>query len=530
VVRTAHGQLQGATPRDRRRRAARERERQGAEVRAAGAGLSTSPVIVGVGQVTHRDDDDLAPAEPLALLLAAARAAETDAGARVLDHVDGIDLMPIGAWPYDDLAGLVVERLGLDAARVHARVHPVGGETPVRALDAAASLIAHGETRVVLVAGAEGTRAVTRARGAGVELPWTPRGSRSTIPTMGPELQRAAAVGIERAIHCFPLYEHALRAHEGLTLDDAGAESNALWAGLSSVAAANPYAWTRDARDAATVGTVGPHNRMVSFPYPKTLTANPFVNQGAALLVTDTDTARELGIPAHRWVYPLGGAGADEPTDPRTRRAYHRVPALEETVRDAQEVTGTAASDYDVIELYSCFPAMPKLTRRALGRDATAPISVTGGLSFFGGPGSNYLTHSLAAMVEHVRREGGTGFVHGVGMFNTKHHALVLSDHPRADGAYPRPAHDVGAPRPPVEAPVSVVEDYEGAITLLTCTVTFDRDGVPDRGGVIGTGRRGERVAAAVRDRETLHELTSGTEPVGREGTVTLATVPEFRI
>ena len=91
---------------------------------------------------------------------------------------------------------------------------------------------------------------------------------------------------------------------------------------------------------------------------------------------------------------------------------------------------------------------MPKLTRRALGRADDAPISVTGGLSFFGGPGSNYLTHSLAAMVERIRADGGTGFVHGVGMFNTKHHALVLADHPRDDGRYPAPRHEVGARAP----------------------------------------------------------------------------------
>src|SRR5690242_14676104 len=82
------------------------------------------PVVVGVGQVTHRDDEDLAPAEPIELLLAAARAAEYDAGVRLLDRIDEIELMPIGAWPYDDLPGLVVERLGLEATRVRAREHP----------------------------------------------------------------------------------------------------------------------------------------------------------------------------------------------------------------------------------------------------------------------------------------------------------------------------------------------------------------------------------------------------------------------
>jgi hypothetical protein len=268
---------------------------------------------------------------------------------------------------------------------------------------------------------------------------------------------------------------------------------------------------------------------MVSFPYPKSLTANPFVNQGAALLMTDADTARALGIPEDRWVHPLGGAGADEPSDPRTRVAYHRVPAVDVTVRAVQELTGTTTDDYDVVELYSCFPAMPKLTRRALGRAATDPISVTGGLSFFGGPGSNYLTHSLAAMVERIRADGGTGFVHGVGMFNTKHHALVLRYRPRDDGVYPVPQYDVGVPRPPVTPPVPVVEDYVGAATVLTCTVMFDRDGAPERGAVIGTGAHGERVTAAVHDRDTLARLTDGTEPVGTDGTVSIGDLPEFR-
>ncbi len=492
--------------------------------------MSALPVIVGVGQVTHRDDDDLAGAEPLELLLAAARATEDDAGARLLEQVDSIELMPIGAWPYDDLGALVVERLGLDAGRVRARVHPVGGETPLRAVDVSAARLATGAARVVLVAGAEGTRAATRARRSGVELPWTPAGSKPTLPALGQELQRAAAVGISRAISGFPLYEHALRAHEGASFAAAQEESARLWAGLSEIAVTNPYAWSHHRRTPDELARVGRGNRMVSFPYSKLLSANPYVNQGAALLVTDVDTARAAGISEDRWVHPLGSAGADEPTDPRARLAYHRVPALEVTVRDVQEITGTRADDYDVVELYSCFPVMPKLTRRALSRSVDAPISVTGGLSYFGGPGSNYLTHAIAAMVERIRGDARTGFIHGVGMFNTKHHGLVLADHPRDDGAYPTPRYDVGVPRPPVTPPVEVVEDYTGGLEVLACTVLYDRDGAPERGAVVGRGVRGERVAARVDDPDTLHELTSGVEPVGREGTVTIDTVPVFAL
>ena len=46
---------------------------------------------------------------------------------------------------------------------------------------------------------------------------------------------------------------------------------------------------------------------------------------------------------------------------------------------------------------------------------------------------------------------------------------------------------------------------------------------------MICTGAHGERLAAAVHDRDTLERLTDGSEPVGTEGTVTLGDLPEFR-
>ena len=93
---------------------------------------------------------------------------------------------------------------------------------------------------MVLIAGAEGTRAVTRARRAGDELPWTPAAPAPPMPWPGPELERAFAVGLSRALNCFPLYEHALRAYEGRSLDDAQAESATMWAGLAGIAADQP--------------------------------------------------------------------------------------------------------------------------------------------------------------------------------------------------------------------------------------------------------------------------------------------------
>jgi acetyl-CoA C-acetyltransferase len=257
---------------------------------------------------------------------------------------------------------------------------------------------------------------------------------------------------------------------------------------------------------------------MVVFPYPKLLTANPFVNQGAAVLVADDDTARSLGVPEDRWVHVVGAAGADEPADSRARVAYDHNPALQRAIDHVRALTGTTADDYDHVELYSCFPSMPKLAARVLGLGSIRPasVSVAGGLTFFGGPGSNYMTHGLASMVERIRAGGGTGFLHGVGMFMTKHHAVVLSSRPRAGGF-------VTGGEVPVLPGVDVVDDYDGPGTIETYTVMYARDGSVARGVVIGKGAGGERFAARVdgADSTTTSTLVSGgVEPVGLAGTV----------
>ena len=159
-----------------------------------------------------------------------------------------------GAWPYDDLPGIVVERLGLDVPRGPRRETTRSAARPrSAALDAAAARIAAGDARVVLLAGAEGTR---RRRGA-------PERCRAAVDTGRVALRRSrrcsagwsvpAPSASSRAIHCFPLYEHALRAHEGASLDDGAGRVGALWAGLSE---SRPTTRTRGSCDGADADDV----------------------------------------------------------------------------------------------------------------------------------------------------------------------------------------------------------------------------------------------------------------------------------
>src|SRR4051812_22158597 len=94
------------------------------------------PVIIGVGQSIHRDDDDWAGAEPLQLMLEATRMVYDDCAVDVTADIDSIDMLHIQAWRYDDGPALLAQRLG--CAPVRGTSYPVGGETPLRVLDTVA--------------------------------------------------------------------------------------------------------------------------------------------------------------------------------------------------------------------------------------------------------------------------------------------------------------------------------------------------------------------------------------------------------
>ncbi len=101
---------------------------------------------------------------------------------------------------------------------------------------------------------------------------------------------------------------------------------------------------------------------------------------------------------------------------------------------------------------------------------------MTGGLPYHGGPGSNYMTHSLAAMTERLRADPGAhGVVSGVGMHMQKHAYGVWSTDP-GTGVVADPA-----PYAAVETPVGIVGSPSGPATVATYSVLHGRDGGPER-------------------------------------------------
>src|SRR5256885_2128774 len=276
------------------------------------------PVIVGIGEIVDRPKEITDGLEPLDLLEQALRRAEADAGAKLLDEVQSLDVVNFLSWRYRDPEKLLAQRLGI--APSHCYYGPVGGESPIRYIHEAAQRIARGECSVAAVCGAEAQSTATKAERAGVELPWTPFGHDARETKRGAAFQKPMAVklGVFRPVTVYPFYEAATSAHWGQTPREAMAESGQLWSTYSNVASQNPNAWLKRRVTSEEITTPSADNRLIAWPYTKLMVANPTVNMGAAVLITSLAKARAAGL--------AQAARRREPRPAlRTRRVCHQA-------------------------------------------------------------------------------------------------------------------------------------------------------------------------------------------------------------
>lgn len=483
------------------------------------ANVRRIPVIIGVGQVNDRPADPSVGLNSGDLMAAALRAADADAGGGWLARLDRLAMVEQLSCPdLFDLSDRLAEALG--ASPRERPVAPASGDSPILLLDEAANAIAKGDIEVAAVVGGEAVQ--TSARLAAQRAK-----SGETVPGIIEQLGRkrrpvhAQKYGLITPIDIYPLYENALRATYGQSLAQGQQETGEIWSLMSEVAAGNDGAWLRDVRRPEEIVKTTKANRMLAFPYNKLMVANSAVNQGAGFILTSLALARERGIPEDRLVYVGRGAAAHEPTDVLQRDRYDGSSAMEVSIRAALAWSGLDASQLDYVELYSCFPCVPKMARRVLGWPASKPVTVSGGLTFGGGPLGNYMSHAVVNMVFALRARGEHGLLFGNGGLATRYHSIVLSRAaPHGDGA-PHP-FDVQDRADVRRGPVpDLVETYAGSGRVETYTIFYNRDGSPRGGVVVGRTPGGDRFLAKVAagQQDVIAALTDGrAELIGAAG------------
>lgn len=481
-----------------------------------------APCLVGVATRTWHPEEvgEQGAPEPLAMWELVSQAAADDASAATdpLPRLDALEVVYCQTCQYDDPPGRLAERIGASPGRRH--YSGIGGTTPQVLVQEAARRILDGELDTALVVGGEAlaTKRAHKKRGERPGYSFPPPEKRA-FPWEAPFHPAEVAHEVFQAWLTFALFDNARRAHLGSALDAYRYELGRVLAPMTDVAAANPDAWYRIARTADELVTPTSENRMVGYPYTKYMISVMDVDMAAALLLTSHEQADALGIPADRRVYLRGWCYATDATYVAEHDEMWRSPAMAAASAEALRGAGVGVDDVAHLDLYSCFGSSVQFARDALALadDDRRPLTVTGGLPYHGGAGSDYLTHSIATMTRTLRADPGSfGLVSGVGMHMTKHVYGVYSTEP--DTVAPPDAQAIQR-RLDDAGRREISDRHDGEATVVAYSVVHGRDGAPEWGLLVCDIGDGARCYGRLEDPDRLAEAEA-TELVGSRVTL----------
>jgi len=478
-----------------------------------------APVLVGAAALWQREDDPLRAAEPLALMGAALERAAADARApELLARADTICALR-GFWTYPDPCRLLADRFGATGARTVVSEIGVLQTTPFAR---AASAIAAGEADVVLITAAEARYREVRALRAGVEAPLTaqrPTEPDTVLRAQGDILSNLELeLGVAMPVTQYAMIENALRAASGQTLDEHRRTVAELWARFSRIAAGNPDAWSRTPVEADFLREPSERNPMLAFPYTRLHTSQWNVDQACGFVLCSAETASAAGVPRDLWVFPHAIAESDYMLPLTERPDIHRSPGFEHAGHAALEHAGWHVDDVDCIELYSCFPAAVRVQMRELGIAADREVTVTGGMTFAGGPLNSFLPQALVRVVEALRTgTGDRAMATAISGFVTKQGVSLWSREPCAGGfAWKDQTAAVAGATTPVE--VVAPGEVDGHATVISYTVAYGQS-VPPMAIFVGELPRKSRTLITTTDPDVIARATT-EEMCGRRITI----------
>lgn len=484
----------------------------------------STPVLIGWHAVSRRDRDPGDGKEAVELMVDAARGALGGLPGAAVDWIGAT----AGLTRYADPARLVGEWIGADGAHtVLAHV----GVMQHTLVSAACRAVQSGRQRLALVVGAEAHYRKVRMAAAGQEAPVTVQDE--TIvpdePMRSPEFDAAmshpaeTAAGLAATPAYYALIDSFWRSQQGLGIEEHRDRLAATYARFAEIAAANPDAVRRGGYRAAELRDPSPANPMVAFPYTKLMVTTWTVDQGCALLVTTEAYADELGVPAHQRRYPVIAVESNHvvPVSGRTRLSQ---PASMRIIGDeiARRI-GLDAATIPLLDLYSAFPAPVFIGAQALGVPPGRDLTLTGGMSFAGGPLNSYVLHAIAAAADRLGHpDTPSALISCVSGLYTKQGVLVIA---AAPGRAPFDSVDVTEAVAEAEPAIAVVVDAAGQGRVAAYTVVFEGE-APERAIAVIDLADGRRTVARSHDAQLMttalaRDIIGATVTVG-DGRFTL--------
>lgn len=480
------------------------------------------PVLVGIAQLTHHEKTE-EQLDPLQMMAEVSQAAAKDSTLGDLVKVDTLYIVNCLSKNLNEPVQLLSNLLGIHP--VETGYTGIGATAPQWFVNRAAQKIFSGKSELVLICGAEAfytrgkVQTMSHALSNYLECDPSSRQWRFVGDVRRPVTDLESRYGLVLPVTMYALFENALRAHWGKSMPDHLEELSSFCSSLAETAAHNPFSWAKKALSAKEIATAKGGNRMIVYPYTKLMCSNMNVNQAAAVVMTNLAKAEANGIPREKMVFLRGCCDAEDVFFVSERPQLWGSPSIVDAVNLALEQAHVSLDEVEYLDFYSCFPSAPRIVREMLRISPKdhRPLSVTGGMPYFGGPGNNYSLHAICRLVEILRQNPEAfGLVQALSWFISKHSVGIYSGN---QGKTPWLPHDpqkkiVQYPR------VNVVNEATGKGVVESYVVVYGREEQPNAATVLGRDENGNRFLASVKPDGGIIEQMTREEPIGRSGKV----------
>jgi acetyl-CoA C-acetyltransferase len=481
--------------------------------------MNRKVIITGWGQITQPKDQTENLLDPLGLMEAASQmAAETAGSSDILKSIDGFMVVRIMSRHIPSAAQQLAAKIG--AAPRYTYVSGIGGNSPQSMINKAAGMIARGELDSVLIAGGETYYPRDEEDVKGTDTLFKGLTGENVRDDMIGVTIDELKHGIYLPLHGFPLFETALWAQSKMDLSSyMEKHAGTLWSRFSQTASLHPNAWLKNPKTPLEIVSAGFNNRMIAFPYSKFLNPIITVDLAAAVILMSEEKNRQYRQPGSCPVYFLAGAYTQDRQQYIIEKSnFTQSLPIHEAAGRAIKRSGLSLDDIDCFDIYSCFPCSVAIARKMIGLkdDEERPLTLTGGLGFFGGPGNNYSLHAVATLAEAISKGNfRTGMITSLGWFFHKNAVGIYSTTPNETTLSQYDLEDetnyiVG------DDPVSIETRVSGDGIVETYTIIYSKDSRPSYAVVYGKTDQGFRfIAQTPKDPDVFDALATQNQ-IGR--------------
>lgn len=403
-----------------------------------------TPVIVGVGDIIDKRKVD--GPDPLTLLGQASEIAFEDTGIRnVIDYLDAIGVVRFSVdfstannqsrFGYSNFPRSLANKIGVkkDISELYSGM---GGNAPQVLLQEISKKIHANEIHCALISGGEVLQTMISKLKSGEKLNWEDSvGGEPEIIGINDEgfSKEEKKHYMDLPSNVYPIFANAIRSSKSQSSEEHLRECSELFSKFSKVASLNPKAWFPKFRTPEEIEEISDSNRLVGFPYTKYLNSMIRVNMASSLVVMSEKLTKELKIPQNKKVYIHGSCVLNDIWNVSKRPSLNESPAIRECGKEVLSQAGISLSEISFLDIYSCFPSAVQIAQKELSLDSNddRPLTVTGGLPYFGGPGNAYTMFSSSEMVKKLRSNPNEyGMVTANSWFLTKHAINIFSCKP----------------------------------------------------------------------------------------------------